>query len=130
MTQPSLLDYQPRPSTSVRAFANVNFPSARQEVLSWVAKHPNHTGRELERLSGLRKLNARLSELERMDLIERGTPVRCGVTGELAASWTATGRPARPLKARQSSSLKARIAELEQAVAVLKATLDGAGIYL
>lgn len=76
--------------TSLVAWKEIQFalPRARAEAYRAVCSTPGKTGRELEQHHGLRHVNKRLVELERLGLV-RVAPlhVRCSVTGFEAFSW-------------------------------------------
>lgn len=76
--------------TSLVAWKEIQFalPRARAEAYRAVCATPGKTGRELELQHGLRHVNKRLVELERLGLV-RVAPlhVRCSVTGFEAFSW-------------------------------------------
>ncbi len=108
-------------NASTAALLTVDLPTARAAVLAVIQANPCCTGRELESRSKLRKLNARLSELERRDLIERAGERVCRVTGRFAETWRATGRPARaPTK---HPTLAHRVALLEAELVALRLQL-------
>lgn len=87
--------------------------------------HPGRSARELERLSGLRKINARLSELEAQGVVEGSTFTTCSVTGHVATAWRPTGNAPRPLPHKVTA--RQRIAALEAEVARLRAELAATG---
>lgn len=106
----------------------VDLPAKRREALRWVELHPGRSARELERLSGLRKINARLSELEAQGVVEGRTFTTCSVTGHVATAWRPTGNAPRPLPrkvtARQRiEALEALAQKLEAENAQLRAKL-------
>lgn len=91
--------------------------------------HPGRSARELERLSGLRKINARLSELEAQGVVEGAGYTTCSVTGMVATAWRPTGNAPRPLPrkvtARQRiEALEAEVARLRQQLAERSGQLD------
>jgi len=76
--------------TSLVAWRSIQFelPRARAEAYSAVCATPGKTGRELERIHGLRKISQRLTELERLGLVRVADKhVRCSVTGFEAFAW-------------------------------------------
>lgn len=82
------------PDTSREAAEHVvrtgRLKAAQGDALRWVREHPGLTATELAHRVGVfdpRVLNRRLPELERMDLVVRGEPRTCTVTGRRAAVW-------------------------------------------
>lgn len=114
-----------RADVSWAAFSAVDLPAKRAEALRWVTAHPGRSARELERLSGLRKINARLSELEAQGVVEGSTFTTCSVTGHVATAWRPTGNAPRPLPHKVTA--RQRIAALEAEVARLRAELAATG---
>lgn len=117
-----------RADVSWAAFSAVNLPARRAEALRWVTAHPGCSARELERLSGLRKINARLSELEAQGVVEGAGYTTCSVTGMVATAWRPTGNAPRPLPrkltARQRiQQLEALVEQLDAENALLRARL-------
>lgn len=117
-----------RSGLSAAALRAANLPARRLEALRWVELHPDSTGRELERASRLRKINARLSELERQGVVAASGVRTCSVTGEAATTWRATGEAPRPLVRPPSArerieALKALADRLEAENAALRAKL-------
>jgi hypothetical protein len=108
-----------RADVSWAAFSAVNLPAKRAEALRWVTAHPGKSARELERLSGLRKINARLSELEAQGVLEGAGYTTCSVTGRVATAWRATGNAPRPLPRKVTAG--ERIQQLEALVEQLDA---------
>jgi hypothetical protein len=109
----------------------VDLPTKRREALRWVVLYPGRSARELERLSGLRKINARLSELESQGVVEGGTLTTCGVTGRVATAWRPTGLPPRPLvrplpAAQRVRQLEGEVQQLRGEVEMLRAALTTA----
>ena len=120
-----------RSGLSSAALAAVNLPAKRREALRWVALYPGRSARELERLSGLRKINARLSELEAQGVVEGRGYTTCSVTGRVATAWRPTGLPPRPLVRRPTTLQRLRTAEnevqqLREEVERLRAALTSA----
>ena len=111
-----------RSGLSSAALAAVNLPAKRAEALRWVQAYPGRSARELERLSGLRKINARLSELESQGVVEGGTLTTCGVTGRVATAWRPTGLPPRPLV--RSVPAAQRVRQLEEEVQQLRGEVE------
>lgn len=77
-------------STSLVAWKSIQFelPRSRAEAYRAVCATPGKTGRELERIHGLRKIAQRITELEKMGLVCVGPQhVRCSVTGFEAFAW-------------------------------------------
>lgn len=119
---------QDRSGVSAAALLAVDLPAKRAEALRWVTAHPGRSARELERLSGLRKINARLSELEAQGVVEGRSYTTCSVTGRVATAWRPTGNAPRPLPhkttARQRIAALTALAErLEAENAQLRAKL-------
>lgn len=110
-----------RGGVSAAALLAVDLPARRAEALRWVVAHPGRSARELERLSGLRKINARLSELEAQGVVEGGGYTTCSVTGMVATAWRPTGSAPRPLPRKVTS--RQRIQQLEAEVARLRQQL-------
>lgn len=78
-------------------------PRARREAYRAIWGAVGSTARELERIAGDRKINARLSELEAHGLIEARSERRCTVTGHTALTWWPRESPVfRPLPPRAS----------------------------
>ena len=99
----------------------VDLPAKRAEALRWVKLYPGRSARELERLSGSRKINARLSELEAQGVVEGTTYTTCSVTGMVATAWRPTGNAPRPLPRKVTA--RQRIQQLEAEVARLRTEL-------
>jgi len=117
-----------RNGLSSAALAAVNLPAKRAEALRWVTANPGRSARELERISGLRKINARLSELESQGVVEGGTLTTCGVTGRVATAWRPTGNAPRPLvrplpAAQRVRQLEGEVQQLRGEVERLRAAL-------
>jgi type II secretory pathway component PulM len=91
----------------------VDLPTKRREALRWVVLYPGRSARELERASGLRKINARLSELEAQGVVEGRGYTTCSVTGHTATAWRPTGLPPRPLVRRPTTLQRLRASENE-----------------
>lgn len=92
-------------------------PRARSEALKAVVDCVGSTARELERITGDRKINARLSELEAHGLIEARSERRCTVTGHTALTWWPRESPVfRPLPPRASRAAALRKALLDLCV--------------
>ena len=91
----------------------MDLPAKRREALRWVTLYPGRSARELERASGLRKINARLSELEAQGVIEGRGYTTCSVTGHTATAWRPTGLPPRPLVRRATTLQRLKAAENE-----------------
>lgn len=109
----------------------VDLPAKRAEALGWVTRLPFSTARELEDVSGLRKIAQRLTELERQGLIEEAGLQVCRVTGRVATTWRPTGNAPRPLERRPTSrerieALEALAEQLEAENAQLRAKLAAA----
>lgn len=102
-----------RSGLSSAALAAVNLPAKRAEALRWVEAYPGRSARELERVSGLRKINARLSELEAQGVVEGTTYTTCSVTGHVATAWRPTGQAARPLVRKATTLQRLKAAEIE-----------------
>lgn len=120
-----------RSGLSSAALVAVDLPTKRREALRWVVLYPGRSARELERLSGLRKINARLSELESQGVVEGGTLTTCGVTGRVATAWRPTGLPPRPLvrplpAAQRVRQLEGEVQQLRGEVEMLRAALTTA----
>lgn len=111
-----------RNGISAVALLAVDLPAKRAEALRWVTAHPGRSARELERLSGLRKINARLSELEAQGVVEGTSYTTCSVTGRVATAWRPTGKAPRPLPHKVTA--RERILQLEAEVARLRAELS------
>lgn len=76
--------------TSLVAWREIQFelPRARAEAYRAVCSTPGKTGRELERIHGLRKISQRLTDLERFRVLYVAAQrVRCSVTGRKAVAW-------------------------------------------
>ena len=117
-----------RSGLSSAALAAVNLPAKRAEALRWVTANPGCSARELERLSGLRKINARLSELEAQGVVEGAGLTTCGVTGRVATAWRPTGNAPRPLvrplpAAQRVRQLEGEVQQLRGEVERLRAAL-------
>lgn len=108
-----------RNGLSTAALLSVDLPAKRAEALRWVTLHPGRSARELERLSGLRKINARLSELEAQGVVEGTGFTECSVTGRVATAWRPTGNAPRPLVRRHSA--RQRVRQLEEEAQQLRA---------
>lgn len=124
-----LHDVADRSGLSAAALRGVPLPTKRREALRWVELYPDCTARELERRSGLRKINARLSELERQGVVVAAGVRTCSVTGEAATMWRATGNAphplVRPLTSRERiQQLEALAEKLEAENARLRAELS------
>jgi hypothetical protein len=113
------------PFQSVIAFKLLKLSSARERVLRIVQENPNSTARELELVTGHRKLNARLAELKRMGLVEE-TQVRvCTVSGRPASEWRdIPGAIPKPVE--RAVPARIRIEQLEAQVERLQRELDSA----
>lgn len=110
-----------RSGVSAAALLAVGLPTKRAEALRWVTAHPGCSARELERMSGLRKINARLSELEAQGVVEGSTFTTCSVTGHVATAWRPTGNAPRPLP--RTVTARERVRQLEAEVERLQAEL-------
>jgi hypothetical protein len=97
----------------------VDLPAKRAEALRWVTLYPGRSARELERVSGLRKINARLSELEAQGVVEGAGYTTCSVTGMVATAWRPTGNAPRPLPRKVTA--RQRIQQLEALAQKLEA---------
>lgn len=113
-----------RSGVSAAALLAVDLPAKRAEALRWVTLHPGRSARELERVSGLRKINARLSELEAQGVVEGAGYTTCSVTGMVATAWRPTGKAPRPLPRKVTA--RQRIQQLEAEVARLREELADA----
>lgn len=91
----------------------MDLPAKRREALRWVTLYPGRSARELERVSGLRKINARLSELEAQGVVEGRGYTTCSVTGRVATAWKPTGLAPRPLQKRPTAQQRIRLLEAE-----------------
>lgn len=117
------------PAHAVEAWHLLNLSDARHEALRIVEANPGHTARELERITGHRKLNARLAELKRMGLVEEEQVRYCTVSNRHASQWRAIpGAIPKPLE-RQPTA-RERIASLEAQVERLHRELDSANTKL
>lgn len=85
----------------------------RREAADAVFEHPNMTGRELEALTGKRKINARLAEIEKLGFVVRGAARVCTITGFEAFTWRARrqGEPKTAYASPPSWKIKAERAE-------------------
>ena len=106
--------------TSLRAFVNGldSLSQRRREAADAVFAHPNMTGRELEALTGKRKINARLAEIEKLGFVVRGAARVCTITGFEAFTWRARrqGEPATGYASPPSWKIKAERAEKKLAL--------------
>lgn len=103
-------------STSLAAWDAyaAQLPRARREAYRAVWGAVGSTARELERITGDRKINARLSELEAHGLIEARSERRCTITGHTALTWWPRESPVfRPLPPRVSRAAALRKALLD-----------------
>ncbi len=121
LTTPKPPEAQDRSGVSTVALLAVDLPAKRAEALRWVTLHPGKSARELERLSGLRKINARLSELEAQGVVEGTGYTTCSVTGRVATAWRPTGKAPRPFIRPPTS--RERIEQLEAEVERLRLEL-------
>lgn len=67
---------------------------AQERALTFVARYPGRTGRELASLSGdvdTRTIGRRLPELVERGLLERGDSRKCSMTGRMATTWYPVG---------------------------------------
>lgn len=108
-----------RSGASAVALLAVDLPAKRAEALRWVTLYPGRSARELERVSGLRKINARLSELEAQGVVEGAGYTTCSVTGMVATAWRPTGNAPRPLPRKVTA--RQRIQQLEALAQKLEA---------
>lgn len=99
--------------------------NARYDALRIVEENPGHTARELERITGHRKLNARLSELHRMGLVREARIRYCTVSNRQAVEWVAVPG-AVPIPLERKPTARERIVALESQVARLQRELDSA----
>lgn len=111
-----------RAGLSAAALLSVDLPAKRREALRWVTLYPGRSARELERASGLRKINARLSELEAQGVVEGRGYTTCSVTGRVATAWKPTGLAPRPLVRKPTTLQRLKAAEIE--VQQLRAALS------
>lgn len=113
------------PEHVVDAWRLSSVSNARHEALRIVEANPGQTARELERLTGHRKLNARLSELHRMGLVREARIRYCTVSNRQAVEWVAVpGAIPKPLERKVTA--RERIASLEAQVERLQRELDSA----
>lgn len=113
------------PLQSIEAWRLLDLSEAREKALRIVEAHPDKTARELEQLTGHRKLNARLAELKRMGLVEETQVRYCTVSNRHAAQWRAIpGAIPKPVK--QTVPARIRIEQLEAQVERLQRELDSA----
>lgn len=103
-----------------------SLPKRRREVFAAVRVWPSSTATELENATGLRHLNKRLSELERLGLVA-GVPSTCGVTGHAALRWrveltpVAKTTPPRPSWKARALRAEAELASLRRSLALAPA---------
>lgn len=121
LTTPKPPEAEDRSGVSATALLAVDLPAKRAEALRWVTAHPGCSARELERMSGLRKINARLSELEAQGVVEGSAFTTCSVTGHVATAWRPTGNAPRPLP--RTVTARERVRQLEAEVERLQAEL-------
>lgn len=121
LSTPKPHEVEDRSGTSAAALLAVDLPAKRREALRWVTLYPGRSARELERVSGLRKINARLSELEAQGVVEGRGYTTCSVTGRVATAWRATGLAPKPLPRKVTA--QQRIRQLEAEVVRLRTEL-------
>jgi len=100
----------------------VDLPAKRAEALRWVEAYPGRSARELEQLSGLRKIAQRLTELERQGVVDGSGLTTCGVTGRAATAWRPTGNAPRPLV--RTVPAAQRVRQLEEEVQQLRGEVE------
>lgn len=111
-----------RSGVSAAALLAVDLPAKRAEALRWVEAYPGRSARELEQLSGLRKIAQRLTELERQGVVDGSGLTTCGVTGRAATAWRPTGNAPRPLV--RAVPAAQRVRQLEDEVQQLRGEVE------
>jgi len=111
-----------RSGVSAAALLAVDLPAKRAEALRWVEAYPGRSARELEQLSGLRKIAQRLTELERQGVVDGSGLTTCGVTGRAATAWRPTGNAPRPLV--RTVPAAQRVRQLEEEVQQLRGEVE------
>ena len=113
-------------AVSVEALGTVNLPRSRADAYEAVRAHPGCTARELERITGTRLIQRRLTELEEAGLLLTGEPRTCCVTSRRAHVYRVSPNPAAaPYKRRETvADVKRQLAACKEEVRYLAARLQ------